>query len=102
MLHTTIKADGDDLLALAHEIIAHGASKALGDKMADEQAWLDAAEWYVETDGTDTDLATMYDEWQAWEAYGEYAYETHFRAEPMDFDAWLATASESTVPMVSL
>jgi len=93
------------LLSTAYAIIANGASVTISSSLSsdEEREFLDAAQWYIDTDGEDTDLADLIARADAWERYSDYAYEAHFRCDPMEFDDWFdPTASGSTVPMVSL
>jgi len=80
-------------VATAHAILFNGAAATLGGQMSadEEKLWIDAAQYAIDT--TDySEIEDMLADFDAQEAYHEYAYETHFRAEPMEFGQWSAQA----------
>lgn len=79
-----------DMLALAHNIIRDGASVTIGSRLSadEEREFLEAAQWFIDTDGEDPDLEYLIQREEAWEAYGQYAHDAEFRVTPMEFDEW--------------
>lgn len=80
-------------LQTAHAILFNGAASTLGGRMSadEEKVWIDAAQFAIDQNDFD-EIEDMLADFDAQEAYHHYAYETHFRAEPMDFDEWRARA----------
>jgi hypothetical protein len=76
-------------LQTAHAILFNGAAATLGGRLSadDEKTWIDAAQYALDT-GDFGEIEDMLAEFDKWEGYHAYAYEAHFRTDPMDFQEW--------------
>lgn len=87
-------APADDILAIAHGILADPTN---------DREWQKAAQEAVDTNGDETtDLHWLLAEEQAAERYSDWAYRYEYNtgreAPEFDLDRWLPTASQATVP----